>query len=152
MRRAHRLLPTLKRLALVAAASCDSGADTSAETTANERCGETTPINGTNRQGPEIVGQSSDASVFPEHRLPIGAGDEVKIVWRMTGRGELTIQVVDPSGREREFTFGPERHGGSNYRRPGDEWGSGFRFDEAGRWHIHLTRAVGAGDVWIDVA
>ena len=40
-------------------------------------------------------------------------------------------------------------HSGSTYDRPGDEWGTGFLFDEPGCWHIHLQRTVRAGDVWM---
>lgn len=78
-------------------------------------------------------------------------GDEVKIVWRMTGEGDLAVRVVDPAGEERALTFGPELHPGSNYDRPGDEWGTGFLFDRTGCWYIALTRPLGRGEVWIEV-
>jgi hypothetical protein len=113
-----------------------------------------TPIDADNRQGPEVVGDASDATVYGlmfTHRPPIRVGDEVKIVWRMTGQGDLAVRFVDPSGRERPLVFGPEPHGSSNYDRPGDEWGTGFLFDRVGCWQIHLERDVGIGDVWIDV-
>lgn len=46
----------------------------------------------------------------------------------------------------------PEAHAaGSSYHRPGDEWGTGFRFDASGCWHIHLARNDTTGDVWLDV-
>ena len=113
-----------------------------------------TPIDAANGQGPEVVGDASDATLYGlmfTHAPPIRAGDEVKIVWRMTGRGDLSVWFVDPEGRQRPLVFGPEPHGSSNYDRPGDEWGTGFLFDRAGCWQIHLERDVGAGDVWIDV-
>ena len=50
------------------------------------------------------------------------------------------------------LTFGPEPHGGSSYQRPGEEWGTGFSFDAAGCWRIHLERSVGSGDVWLAIA
>ena len=76
----------------------------------------------------------------------------MKIVWRMTGEGDLSVTYESPEGVPAELTFGPEPHGGSSYHRPGDEWGTGFLFDEPGCWHIHFERTVGSGDVWIDVA
>jgi hypothetical protein len=50
------------------------------------------------------------------------------------------------------LVFGPERHSASSYHRPGDEWGTGFRFETAGCWHIHLARTDTSGDVWLEVA
>ena len=90
--------------------------------------------------------------VFFAPPLPIRTGDEVKIVWRMTGRGDLSVTYESPDGDPATLTFGPEPHSGSTYDRPGDEWGTGFRFDEPGCWHIHLQRTEGSGDVWITVA
>lgn len=79
-------------------------------------------------------------------------GDELKIVWRMTGTGPLHVRFTAPDGRTQPLVFGPEAHGaGSTYRRPGDEWGTGFRFNVTGCWHIHLTRDDTSGDVWLNV-
>jgi hypothetical protein len=69
----------------------------------------------------------------------------------MTGDGDLSVTYFAPDGRPGVLTFGPEAHGGSNYDRPGSEWGTGFLFDAAGCWHIHLARTVGSGDVWLGV-
>jgi len=80
------------------------------------------------------------------------AGDELKIVWRMTGTGPLGVDVTGPNGVRQALVFGPEAHvGGSSYHRPGDEWGTGFRFTKPGCWHIHLSRRDTSGDVWLDV-
>jgi hypothetical protein len=84
-------------------------------------------------------------------RVPPRAGDELKIVWRMTGSGPLHVVFTAPGGRRRPLVFGPEAHARSTYRRPGDEWGTGFRFGVRGCWHIHLTRNNTAGEVWLDV-
>jgi hypothetical protein len=85
-------------------------------------------------------------------RLPPHAGDEVKIVWRMTGNGPLTVTVTAPDGQNHPLVFGPEPHGTSTYHRPGDEWGTGFHFTSPGCWHIHLIRANASGDAWFDVS
>lgn len=106
--------------------------------------------------GDEVQGVATDASVygllFLTHSPPIRNGEELKIVWRMTGNGDLSVTSTSPSNRPGVLTFGPELHSSSNFNRPGEEWGTGFKFDEAGCWHIHLQRTVGAGDVWIDIA
>jgi hypothetical protein len=104
----------------------------------------------------EIHGASIDATVWglalgPGH-LPPHAGEELKIVWRMTGSGPLRVVFAAPDGTARPLAFGPEPHSSSSYKRPGDEWGTGFRFDTAGCWHIHLMRADTSADVWSDVA
>ncbi len=128
---------------------------TTAPPKAVDRCDDATPIDADNPRGPEVVGVATQATLygllFTQSPPPIHVGDEVKIVWRMTGQGDLSIRFVDPAGRDRPLVFGPERHGGSNYDRPGDEWGSGFLFDRVGCWQIHLERSVGVGNVWIDV-
>jgi hypothetical protein len=70
----------------------------------------------------------------------------------MTGRGDLAVSFTSPDGRPRPLVFGPEPHGASSYARPGDEWGTGFQFDQPGCWRIHLQRSTGSGDVWLTVA
>ena len=105
----------------------------------------------------EIRGVSTNASLWglalgPGH-VPPRAGEELKIVWRMTGAGPLTATVTAPDGTNQPLVFGPEPHvGASTYQRPGDEWGTGVLFTTAGCWHIHLACASTAGDVWLAVA
>jgi hypothetical protein len=72
--------------------------------------------------------------------LPAEVGTDLKIVWRVTGEGELTVRSVRPDGSTGELAFGPEPHGGSNFEAPGAEWGTGFRFDVPGCWRIELSR------------
>jgi hypothetical protein len=101
----------------------------------------------------EVRGVSSDASLWglALGRVPPHAGDELKIVWRMTGTGALRVRLTTPDGNPQPLTFGPQRHAASTYHRPGEEWGTAFRFGSAGCWHIHLARTDSSGDVWIDV-
>jgi hypothetical protein len=74
-------------------------------------------------------------------RMPLEIGNDLKIVWRVTGSGPLRVRFVDPNGRHRALTFGPEPHTGtSTFDHPGDEWGTGFHFDEPGCWQIRLAR------------
>ena len=81
----------------------------------------------------------------------VKARQEVKFVWRMTGSGPLHIAAYSPGGQHIAPVWGPEEHGGSNWRRPGDEWGTGFNFSIPGCWNIHFTRDQAAGDVWLQV-
>jgi hypothetical protein len=81
--------------------------------------------------------------------VPLPMGKRIKIVWRMTGSGPLRIVVRSADGTLAKRWFGPEPHGGSNWHRPGDEWGSGFVLTKRGCWGFHLTRTVGGGDVWL---
>jgi hypothetical protein len=83
--------------------------------------------------------------------LPIRSGEQVKVVWRMTGSGPLRLTATNPHGRRVLLQWGPESHGGSNYHRPGEEWGAGYRFGTAGCWHLQARRTNGVADVWLRV-
>jgi hypothetical protein len=80
-------------------------------------------------------------------------GVDIKIVWRMTGSrdGVLAVRLIDPDGDRKALTWGPELHGGSTYHRPGDEWGTGIRFDKTGCWEIRMSTNAGHASAWIDV-
>jgi hypothetical protein len=83
--------------------------------------------------------------------LPFRVGDQVKIVWRMTGTGPLAVTQIAPDGSTRPLTFGPSYHTSSSYHRPGQEWGTGFTFNVTGCWTIRLTRTTGAADAYFEV-
>ena len=102
-------------------------------------------------RGTTTTGTSLYALVMPEHNIPLRAHDNVKIVWRMTGAGALSLVPTAPDGTERSPAWGPEAHDGSNYQRPGAEWGSGFVFATPGCWHIHATRTDSSADVWLPI-
>jgi hypothetical protein len=73
--------------------------------------------------------------------LAIPAGDEpVKIVWRTTGDGDVSFRAIDPDGTSRKLAWGPEPHSGSNWHRPGDEWGTGWLLDSPGCWTLEVVR------------
>ncbi|NYF55180.1 hypothetical protein [Micromonospora purpureochromogenes] len=78
---------------------------------------------------------------FPEtDGLP--AGRQTKIALKVTGTGELTLRATGPDGvtvRPEEF----DQHDGSNWTRPGDEWGSYWVFPTPGCWTIRADRADG---------
>ena len=73
------------------------------------------------------------------------AGQEIKVVWRMTGRGGLSISATGPGGKVVMPEWGPESHTGSSWNRPGDEWGTGWVFPVAGCWTINATRTTATG-------
>lgn len=83
--------------------------------------------------------------------VPFEHGRDVKIVWRMTGTGPLTVTAELPDGTRAKRTFGPEEHGGSTWQRPGDEWGTGFNFPKPGCWRLTATRTVGSGYIDLPV-
>jgi hypothetical protein len=99
----------------------------------------------------EVPATSSDAEAWGLLFGVPKAGPELKIAWRMTGSGELHTTATSPKGTVVAPAWGPEAHGGSNWDRPGDEWGTGWVFDEPGCWRIHLARDSGSADVWLDV-
>lgn len=82
---------------------------------------------------------------------PLRADQELKVVWRVTGSGPLSATATGPDGRDRPLAWGPEPHDGSSYKRPGDEWGVGYRLDDPGCWHMRLTRGSDTADVWLRV-
>jgi hypothetical protein len=89
------------------------------------------------------------ALVFGE--LPAQVGTQLKVVWRVTGSGALTVTSERPDGTAAALAFGPEAHEGSTFHRPGDEWGTGFLFDAAGCWHIDVSRGQVSARVPIEV-
>ncbi|MCA2221099.1 hypothetical protein [Nonomuraea aurantiaca] len=102
---------------------------------------------------PEVRGASQDAEVWGLlfAPVPFKRGKEVKIVWRMTGEGPLKVTAALPDGTRAKPTFGPEQHGSSSWRRPGEEWGTGFVFPKAGCYRVDLTRTHGSGHLWLPV-
>src|SRR5947209_12751927 len=88
--------------------------------------------------GPEVQGTATNAELWAliqsTSGIPPVAKTEVKIVWRMTGYYQFSIVALGPSGTRVSPSQGPDLHGGSNWNRPGDEWGTIFTFPVAGCW------------------
>jgi hypothetical protein len=105
--------------------------------------------------GPEAQGTGFNAEFWAliesTSGIPPLAKTEVKIVWRMTGSGDFSIIAVGPDGVKVSPSQGPVEHGGSNWNRPGDEWGTLFTFPLAGCWDLHAARSNASGDVWFKV-
>jgi hypothetical protein len=82
------------------------------------------------------------------------AGQDEKIVWRMTSTGTgkpFDVQARHVDGTIIRPIWGPEFHGGSNWDRPGDEWGTGFNFPEPGCWTLTVTSGATSGEIRLDV-
>jgi hypothetical protein len=77
-------------------------------------------------------------------------GKPFKIVWRMQGSGDAMFTAIAPDGT-RHPPVELRAHGGSNWNRPGDEWGSTFDFTQTGCWQIHVERVDNSGDLWLRV-
>ena len=79
------------------------------------------------------------------------ANEDAKIIWRITGE-EDTFDAQAQS--EQGIILQPiwkEYHGGSNWERPGQEWGTGFNFPEPGCWTIKVTRGKTTGTISLEV-
>ena len=103
---------------------------------------------------PEVGLDSSRGSVWALffNPVPPRAGEEIKVVWRMTGTGDFTFRVSDVDGKTTPLLWGPEGHGSSSWNHPGNEVGTGFKFPHAGCWDIHLAKANTDADLWLEVA
>lgn len=119
-------------------------------------CDPASPITLTPSRGPEVQGSGQDATfyglIMTSKPMPIRAGENVKVVWRMTGSGPIRLSVIDPEGTPADLQWGPDFHGASNYQRPGEEWGAGYVFTTPGCWRLHAQRTTGSADVWLQVA
>jgi hypothetical protein len=92
---------------------------------------------------PERQGTGTDATFWALFfGGNVAAGHEIKVVWRMTGAGDLTIDATSADGKTVKPTWGPEAHSGSSFERPGDEWGTGWIFPTSGCWTVNATRAT----------
>ncbi len=93
--------------------------------------------------GVQANAEDGEAHVLGLSPLPLPRDKPIKLVWRVTGSGKLQLSSTSPSGRMKAPIEGPTPHDGSDFVRPGEEWGSFFSFDEAGCWTIEVVR----GDV-----
>ena len=146
-------------LGLLTVAGCDRGAGTpdtspspaSPAAAPVDRCPADARIDGlTDRQGAGD-GATLWARFFPT-TPELHAGTEIKIVWRMTGSGPLTMSATGPGGRSTTPIWGPEPHGSSNFDRPGEEWGTGWTFPTPGCWTVEARRTTGSARLTVRAA
>jgi hypothetical protein len=72
----------------------------------------------------------------------IRANHPTNIVWRATGSGAFQVVALGADIGKLAPASGPDPHGSSNWRRPGDEWGTTFVFPQPGCWQLLVTRGA----------
>lgn len=94
---------------------------------------------------PELQGQAKGGQVtaLVFHPLPLKAMQESKIVWRVTGHGQLHLTGSNETGDAPRIS-GPERH-------LGGDWGTFIIFPSPGCWRIHVQQDDLSGDVFLPV-
>jgi hypothetical protein len=118
---------------------------------------------------PAQPGKQPGMTLLPDHRegtghgaslwgllmfarpLPARAGDQEKIVWRMTGEGQPAFTAIGPHRAANRPEWGPAAHDSSTWDKPGAEWGAGYIFTAPGCWDLHAVRGKATADVWIRV-
>ncbi|CAN5309264.1 hypothetical protein BH11ACT4_BH11ACT4_11400 [soil metagenome] len=101
-------------------------------------------------QGTPTRGDTSLYGWIMAEAPAIRTGNDLKIVWRMVGEGDLRVTLLAPDGTQHSLSWGPEEHGGSNYIRPGREWGTGLVFDATGCWELQFATDTRAASVWFE--
>lgn len=103
--------------------------------------------------GTEVRAESATLEVWAllYEPSPWKAGQEVKVVWRATGAGSFAVTAVGPESQRVVPIAGPTEHFGSNWERPGDEWGTFFRLDEPGEWVLQVQRGSDTASLPITV-
>jgi hypothetical protein len=142
-------------LVLLACAAGCSGSPAPA-TQPTPACRTPSPITPWQAGFPLVEGRGSGVSlwgiVMTSSRGPAQVGEEVKIVWRMTGSGPLTLLSIAPDGRRAPLEWGPVMHDtGSTFNKPGDEWGAGYVFNSPGCWDLRAIRGSLHADVLLTV-
>jgi hypothetical protein len=151
-------------LMIIVFAACSTNSSTSSSVTKRPSpvpvvrlgapgCQPPSPVHTASRQGlPEAQGTATGGQLWALFfaGMPIHPMQEIKIVWRMTGDGDLQLAAVGPGGIHISPNW-TQYHGSSNWQRPGQEWGSGFTFPSNGCWDLHATRGTSSGDVWLVV-
>jgi len=107
--------------------ACTSDADTpgTTETSASTAAVSPAQNSGTSLDN-EVRGDIATGSLWAlfYHRRSY---EPLKTIWRMTGTGDLSVEATGPRGQTIHPDGVPEPHAGSNWDRPGDEWGSSGR-------------------------
>jgi hypothetical protein len=143
------LATTVLTTAVVATAGCDATAPKPSPAPP-PTCPSTAQLGGSGL--PERQGAGDGATLWALFfQGVVTAGQEIKVVWRMTGSGEFSVSATGPDGTVVRPVWGPEAHGDSNWERPGDEWGTGWVFPTAGCWTVNARRTSGSGQLALRV-
>jgi len=95
----------------------------------------------------DIVGQPVEIQL-PGPDSPLN--NDAKVVWRATGEGEFSITAAGPNGQVVPPVW-VDKHLGSLWDRPGEEWGTGWDFPEAGCWTFTIVRGDDEAEISIEV-
>jgi len=88
--------------------------------------------------------------VQPGEEVALAANEELKIVWRLTGEGDISFRAIGPGGVVEQLTWGPDGPRGSNWDRPGQEWGTGWILPSGGCWTLEAERGQSVLSISID--
>jgi hypothetical protein len=115
-------------------------------------CHPPSPLDVSNIGYPEALATATSTTLWVlfEGGVPPVKTDS-KLIWRLgTGFHEpLHIDGLGPQGLLLLPLFLQE-HGGSNWNRPGNEWGTGFRFPVAGCWDLHVMGGTAVDRYFVD--
>ena len=119
----------------------------------SDSCPATAKLPAQQNNMPEMQGVGDGVTLFGLFSsAQATVGEQIKVVWRMTGDGDLSMVATGPKGKTLHPVWGPEPHDSSSYHRPGDEWGTGWTFPDQGCWTIQATRKTGSAKLAIRVA
>lgn len=145
-------------LSVMVLTSCTSGPEPAPVESAKfgelgrQGCDPPSPIVGQEVQGTGSASVTAFGQFQGVDAARLVEGTPIKLVVRITGSGDLFVDMTAPDGATRALDWGPEEHTSSNYDRPGDEWGTGFSFDAPGCWALNLQRDSGDhATFWLDV-
>ena len=97
----------------------------------------------------EIVVWALLSVSVPPSKLAVG--DEAKMIWRSSGSGDFDVYAISPAGKTVRSDPPITSHGGSNWERPGDEWGSYFELFEPGCWEFRVQHGTESARLWLDI-
>ena len=147
---------TSRLVAGFASAALAAGACTSGDGAAGSS--PTAPLAVPTQSLPSVPGQEVRASsttmqawALLYEPSPWKPGQEVKVVWRATGTGDFRVVAIGPQSQEVPPVSGPTKHFGSNWERPGEEWGTFFRLNEPGRWQLRVQRGSSTATLPLEV-
>jgi len=117
-------------------------------------CHPPSPLDVSNTGYQEALGTTGGTTLWVlfEGGIP-SARSDAKLIWRLGPRFQEPLRFVGlgPQGQNQLPLF-VSAHEGSNWNRPGDEWGTGFHFPVAGCWDMRVTGRKDVGDVWIVIS
>jgi len=102
--------------------------------------------------GDETFGTAAGAELWALDVQPAYVSTiQKKIIFKLTRVYPDVFYAVAPDGRRVDPVW-RQAHSGSNWNRPGFEWGAAFIFDVPGCWRIHAGAWPAQGDLWLVVA